>query len=127
MEKLDYQTQTDNFQLSMINFNFQERRKTAMPGKFDFFWMTMELCDWRDEWNDEKVLRPVIRYLSKQDDQIIFLFDDLMTELLYGLDTKKLAEQCEKVDPLMCDDTFLYEASVVCVGVSPTRESRVEF
>ncbi len=78
-----------------------------MPGKFDYFWITMELCDWRDEWNDDKVLRPVIRYLSKQDDQIIFAFDDLMAELLYGLDTKKLAAQCEKVDPLMCDDTFL--------------------
>ncbi len=80
-----------------------------MPGKFDLFWTTMELCDWRDERNADKVLRPVIRYLSKQDDQIIFAFDDLMTELLYDLDTKKLAEQCEKVDPLMCDDTFFYE------------------
>ena len=54
-----------------------------MPGKFDLFWTTMELCDWRDEWNDDKVLRPVIRHLSKQDDQIIFAFDDLMAELLY--------------------------------------------
>ena len=34
-----------------------------MPGKFDLFWATMELCDWRDEWNDDKVLRPVIRHL----------------------------------------------------------------
>lgn len=87
-----------------------------MPGKFDFFWTTMELCDWRDEWNDDKVLRPVIRYLSKQDDQIIFAFDDLMAELLYGLDTKKLAEQCEKVDPLMCDDTFLYSRCVALIN-----------
>lgn len=53
-----------------------------MPGKFDLFWTTMELCDWRDEWNDDKVLQPVIRYLSKQDDQIIFAFDDLMMEPL---------------------------------------------
>ena len=57
-----------------------------MPGKFDLFWTTMELCDWRDEWNDDKVLRPVIRHLSKQDDQIIFAFDDLMAELAAQLE-----------------------------------------
>lgn len=78
-----------------------------MPGKFDLFWTTMELCDWRDEWNDDKVLRPVIRHLSKQDDQIIFAFDDLMAELLYDLDTKKLAEQCEK-STRSCVTTHFY-------------------
>lgn len=87
-----------------------------MPGKYDFFWTTMELCDWRKEGNDDKVLKPVIKYLSKQDDRIIFEFDDLMAELLYDLDTEKLAEQCEKVDPLMCDDTFLYSRCVALIN-----------
>ena len=31
-----------------------------MPGKYDFFWSTMELCDWSKEGNDDKVLKPVI-------------------------------------------------------------------
>lgn len=35
-----------------------------------------------------------------------------MFELLYQLDTKKLADQCEKADPYMCDDTFLYSRCV---------------
>ena len=87
-----------------------------MPGKFDFFWTTMELCDLSREGDNDKVLKPLIKYLSKQDDPIIFEFDDLMTELLYDLDTEKLAEQCEKVDPLMCDDTFLYSRCVALIN-----------
>lgn len=48
--------------------------------------------------------------LSKQSDGDIFKFDDLMSELLYHyhLDTKELADQCEKEDPRMCDDTLFY-------------------
>lgn len=87
-----------------------------MNSKYDFFWSTMELCDWRKEGDDNKVLKPVIGFLSKQDDRIIFEFDDLMTELLYDLDTKKLIEQCESVDPLMCDDTFLYSRCVALIN-----------
>ncbi len=87
-----------------------------MTGRYDFFWTTMELCDWSKEGDDDKVLNPVIKYLSKQDDGIIFEFDDLMTVLLYDLDTKKLADQCEKVDPLMCDDTFLYSRCAALIN-----------
>lgn len=88
----------------------------VLTEKFDFFWTTMELCDWSKEGDDDKVLNPLIKYLSKQDDCIIFEFDDLMTELLYDLDTEKLADQCEKVDPLMCDDTFLYSRCAALIN-----------
>lgn len=74
--------------------------------KYDFFWNTMEQCDWSKEGDDDKVLAPVVKYLSKQDDTVIFAFDDLMTELLYQLDTEKLADQCEKEEPYMSDDSF---------------------
>lgn len=87
-----------------------------MAGKYNLFWITMELCNWSKEGDDDKVLKPVIKYLSKQDDSIIFEFDDLMTELLYDLDTEKLADQCEKVDPLMCDDTFLYSRCAALIN-----------
>ncbi|MCM1065702.1 MAG: DUF4240 domain-containing protein [Eubacterium sp.] len=87
-----------------------------MNRKYDFFWKTMELCDWEKEGDDDQVLKPVIAYLSKQDDSAIFEFDDLMTELLYHLDTEKLAEQCRKVDPLMSDDTFLYSRCVALIN-----------
>ena len=38
-----------------------------MIEKYGFFWTTMELCDWKMEGDDDKVLRPVIKYLWKQD------------------------------------------------------------
>ncbi len=87
-----------------------------MEKKYDFFWKTMELCDWDKEGDDDLVLKPVVEYLSKQDDSAIFEFDDLMSELLYHLDTKKLADQCGKVDPMMCDDTFLYSRCVALIN-----------
>lgn len=96
-----------------------------MRGKYDFFWRTMELCDWNKEGNDDQVLSPVIAHLAAQDDQAIFDFDDLMTELLYQLDTKKLVDQCEKVDPLMCDDTFLYSRCVALIN-GPAYYERVK-
>ena len=67
-----------------------------MLDKFQLFWDTMELCDWDNEGDDDKVLKPVIEYLSTQSDDTIFEFDNLMSELLYNLDTKKLMEECEK-------------------------------
>lgn len=87
-----------------------------MSEKYDFFWTTMELCDWKKEGDDDKVLKPVIKYLAEQNDHVIFEFDDLMTELLYHLDTKKLAEQCKKADLQMCDDTFLYSRCVALIN-----------
>lgn len=36
-----------------------------MIEKYDFFWTTMELCDWKMEGDDDKVLKPVIKHLSK--------------------------------------------------------------
>lgn len=87
-----------------------------MNGRYDFFWNTMGLCNWDKAGNDDKVLKPVLQYLSQQDDAAIFEFDDLMSELLYGLDTKKLAGQCRKVDPKMCDDTFLYSRCAALIN-----------
>lgn len=76
----------------------------------------MELCDWRAARNDDKVFRPVIRRLTKQDDQTIFAFDDSLAELPYDPGTKKLAEQCGKVDPLMCDGIFLFSRCAALIN-----------
>lgn len=76
----------------------------------------MELCDWKKEGDDDKVLKPVIKYLSSQSDETIFEFDNLMSELLYNLDTKELLKQCEKADPLVSDDTFLYSRCVALIN-----------
>lgn len=72
--------------------------------RYRFFWGTMERCNWTCEDDDNKVLAPVIRYLAGQGDSAIFRFDELMSELLYNLDTRKLAEQCLKGDRHMSGD-----------------------
>lgn len=84
--------------------------------KFKFFWDTMELCDWDHEGDDDLVLAPVIKYLSEQDDDKIFLFDDLMSELLYELDTKKLGDQCQKLTGFLSSDAFLYSRCVALIN-----------
>ncbi len=90
--------------------------RRAVQSKFNFFWNTMELCDWSQEGDDDRVLEPVIDYLARQEDSVIFTFDDLMTELLYDLDTKQFADQCEMAQPDMDDDTFLYSRCVALIN-----------
>ncbi len=84
--------------------------------KYNLFWKTMELCDWNNEGNDELVLLPVIKYLSLKDDEYIFKFDDLMSELLFALDTRQLAEQCRTVNVASSDDSFLYSRCVALIN-----------
>lgn len=86
-----------------------------MAGKYKFFWDTMELCDWNCQDDDDQVLKLVIRYLLKQEDDKIFEFQDLMSELLYELDREELADQCQETDPRMCDDSFLYSRCVALI------------
>lgn len=87
-----------------------------MLDKFQFFWNTMELCDWDNEGDDGKVLKPVIEYLSTQSDDTIFEFDNLMSELLYNLDTKNLMEACKKVNSYTSGDSFLYSRCVALIN-----------
>ena len=84
--------------------------------RFDFFWETMELCDWSNEGDDDKVLMQVIRFLSEQKDSVIFEFHDLMSELLYELDTRTLFEQCRKESGYSSDDMFLYSRCVALIN-----------
>ena len=84
--------------------------------EFLFFWNTMQLCNWTREGDDDKVLKPVIQYLAAQEDSEIFRFDDQMSQLLYGLDSRRLADQCEKAEPNMSGDSFLYSRCVALIN-----------
>lgn len=84
--------------------------------KYQFFWETMELCNWDKEGDDDLVLQPVIEYLAKQDDEDIFRFNDLMAELLYRLDTKALAEQYIQQEGFLSADGFLYARCVALIN-----------
>ncbi len=72
-----------------------------------FFDMIMTICDWDKLGDDEKVLSPLVDFLSRQSDAVIFSFDDIMAELLFDLDTKKnFKKACKYYDH--SDDSFLY-------------------
>ncbi len=84
--------------------------------RFQLFWDVMSQCDWTQEGDDELVLKPVISFLSHQEDEAIFQFSDQMSELLYRLDTCKMAEQCRKESGFLSDDGFLYSRCVALIN-----------
>lgn len=73
----------------------------------DFFHITDAYLDWDKAGDDDAVLEPLIAFLSKWGDELIFAFDDMMAELLYSLDTKKIAQDIYR-DSCFSGDEFLY-------------------
>lgn len=73
--------------------------------KFYFFWETMSLCD-TDKATNESMLAPIIDHLASLDDEQIFEFDTLMSELLLGIDTEKVFKACEQKLGTVPDDQF---------------------
>jgi hypothetical protein len=91
-------------------------KKDKEQDKYSFFWRVMDLCDWSYEGDDDKVLEPVISYLSGQSDELIFLFEDVMTELLYNLDTRANYERYKEVAGYDSEDMFLYCRCVAIIN-----------
>ena len=84
------------------------------------FWEIIGLLDWSREGNDEAVIEPVIEYLSCQDDDVIFDFDERLAECLYAIDGKKWAKQYKKTaGGYYSPDGFLYGR---CVAVANGEE-----
>ncbi len=81
-----------------------------------FFDCIMDICNWDEQGNDEKVLAPLIKYLSKLSDEDIFAFDDIMAELLYALDTKRNFDVASKYEKYCSDDSFLYSRCVALIN-----------
>lgn len=84
--------------------------------RYDFFWETMKLCNWDSFVGDKNALAPLVRVLSKLPDEKIFSFEDVMVELLYALDTRKLFTQCKKANPNAGDYMFLNARCAALTG-----------
>ena len=80
------------------------------------FWFIMDMLDWNKQGDDEKVMAPAVRYLSKQSDEEIFDFSDIMAKLLYDIDSKKLAEKIYGKDDYFSGDEFLYTRCVALIN-----------
>ena len=93
----------------MVLFNLFNKKKCN-------FWKIMNLCDWSFEGDDDKVLTPVVDFLSKQEDEFIFQFDDTLYSLLHELCTEKILEQYKKKADYVSDDDFLYSRCVALIN-----------
>lgn len=73
----------------------------------DFFHLTDTYLNWDKKGDDLAVVEPLIAFLATWGDDFIFAFHDMMAELLYSLDTKKIAWDIYK-DHNFSMDEFLY-------------------
>lgn len=80
------------------------------------FWKVIKMLDWSKEGNDDEVLAPVVQYLSEQTDEEIFEFENIMSKLLYDIDSKKIAMQLYGTSEQFSADEFLYQRCVAVVN-----------
>lgn len=84
----------------------------------DFFNFT-NMLDWENQGMDEAVLEPLIAFLAKWGDNVIFAFHDKMTELLYSLDTYNIAKHIIESSDYFSSDAFLYARCVALINGKP--------
>lgn len=81
----------------------------------DFFHITDAYLNWDKQGDDEAVLEPLIALLAEWGDDLIFAFEDRMAQILYSLDTRRIANNVYKGEHFSADD-FLYTRCVVLVN-----------
>ncbi len=76
----------------------------------DFFHFTDTYLNWDRKGDDFAVIEPLIILLATWGDDLIFAFHDTMAELLYSLDTRKIAQDAYKGKDInyISGDEFLY-------------------
>ncbi len=82
------------------------------------FWELMNLLDWKKLGNDDAVVRPLVKALTKLSEKEIFAFDDILAEKLHALDTeahaRHMGENSYKgPDEFFSVDEFLYTRCAV--------------
>lgn len=96
-----------------IQFILHSKKMTPI----DFFYFT-DYLDWDKQGDDYAVLEPLIALLAKYGDDLIFAFDEMMAELLYRLDTRKIAQSVYKGENFSADE-FLYARCVALINAKP--------
>ena len=84
----------------------------------EFFYFT-NMLDWDKQGDDEAVLEPLIAFLAKWGDSVIFAFHEKMAELLFSLDTYNIAKHIIESVDYFSPDIFLYARCVALVNGKP--------
>jgi hypothetical protein len=82
------------------------------------FWELMSLVDWKKLGNDDAVVRPLVKALTKLPENEICAFHDLIAEKLFALDTEAHARHMGEYsykgpDEPFSVDLFLYARCAV--------------
>lgn len=82
------------------------------------FWKIIEMFDWEELGEDDKVLNKAIEYLSKKSNEDINKFEEILSKLLYDLDGKAYAKNIGEdayinEETYFSPDLFLYARCVV--------------
>jgi hypothetical protein len=84
------------------------------------FWETIAMLDWDKEGDDDKVVEPLILFLSEQPIGHIYRFSDILSEKLWQLDTyahaKVFLDDPEEEGLLSVDDFLYTRCAVVANG-----------
>ena len=85
------------------------------------FWKAIEMIDWNNEGDDEKVVEALVTFLSGQPLSHIYRFSDLLSEKLWHLDTyehaKVFLDDPEEEGYLSVDDFLYARCAVVANGL----------
>jgi hypothetical protein len=84
------------------------------------FWRLVDLLDWDKDGDDEAVIAPLVNHLAEAPLAHIYRFHDLLSEMLWKLDTKQHAQPFlddPEEDGYLSVDDFLYvRCAVVANG-----------
>lgn len=92
----------------------QKIYETHTMHDYDFFAM-LNALDWSKQGDDDLVLEPLIDYLAEWPDEVIFTFENKMSELLYAIDDPALAKNLYESEYFSADD-FLYSRCVALIN-----------
>lgn len=84
----------------------------------DFFHFT-DMLDWSKQGDDDAVLEPLVSFLFQYGDNVIFAFEDKMTELLYTLDCYEIAKPLIEKWGHISSDGFLYARCTALINGKP--------
>ena len=103
-----------------VEIRLQEQQDRILPFTETDFWNALEMLDWAQEEDDEKVVEPLIAFLADRPISHIYRFSDILAEKLWHLDTyphaKVFLDDPEEEGYLSVDDFLYTRCAVVANG-----------
>lgn len=108
-----------NFAHASVEIRLQEPPDGSLTFSDGNFWNAISLLDWNKEGDDEKIIEPLVSFLSEQPIGHIYRFSDILSEKLWQLDTyahAKIFLDDPEEEGLLSVDDFLYTRCAVVVN-----------